>query len=87
MSLIWMLASIVIVGCTGHPADTIDCAVGVGHSDCAPDTFGYKVMVEQKEAEKTIAAIDDARCIANGANPGSQAYADCRRRATGAPLK
>jgi hypothetical protein len=87
MPLILMLGSIVIAGCTSHPADSIDCALGVGHSDCAPDTLGYKVMAEQKEAEKTFATIDDARCMANGANLGSQAYDDCRRRATGAPLK
>jgi hypothetical protein len=79
MPLIFMFASILMGGCAGH---STDCAMGVGHSDCAPGTAGHEVMVQQQQADKSVAAIDDARCRSYGAEPGSPAYTECRRRAT-----
>jgi hypothetical protein len=76
--LIAILASALIGGCVGN---SVDCAMGAGHNDCAPGTAGHQVMVQQKEAAKTTAAIDDARCRSYS-EPGSEAYVDCRRRAT-----
>jgi hypothetical protein len=77
--LILVFACVLFAGCAGH---SVDCAMGADHSDCAPGTAGHDVMVQQQEATKSFAAIDDARCRSYGAEPGSQAYVDCRRRAT-----
>ena len=78
--LIFMFASILMGGCAGH---STDCAMGVGHSDCAPGTAGHEVMEQQQQqADKSVAAIDDARCRSSGAELGSPAYSECRRRAT-----
>jgi hypothetical protein len=76
---ILMLASILIAGCAGHSAE---CITGVAHPDCAPGTAGHEASALQQETEKTFAAMDDARCRAFGYEPGSQAFADCRRRAS-----
>lgn len=77
-----MLAGLLIGGCAEHPANSFDCTMGVGRSDCAPGTAGYKERAEQQEAARSFAAMDDARCRSYGVEPGSQAYVDCRRRAT-----
>jgi hypothetical protein len=69
-----LLASILIAGCTGH---SVDCSMGVGHSDCAPNTAGREVAKQEQEADKSVAAIDDAKCRTY-ANPGSAAYNQCR---------
>ena len=72
--LMLVLASILIAGCAGH---SVDCAVGVGHSDCAPDTAGHEVVKQEQQADKSVAAIDDAKCSAY-TDPGSAAYNQCR---------
>ena len=76
---ILMLASVLIGGCAGHSAE---CITGVAHPDRAPGSAGYEASALQQQTEKTLAAMDDARCRALGYEPGSQPFADCRRRAT-----
>lgn len=36
--------------------------MGVGHGDCAAGTPGHEVMVQERQADKSIAAIDEAKC-------------------------
>ena len=81
MPLMLVLVSVLIAGCAGNYAD---CATGVGHSNCPPGTEGYKRMKQAQQDAKAIVAIDDARCRSEGAEPGSEAYAKCRRSAIAA---
>lgn len=81
MSLILVFASILIAGCAGHSAN---CNSGAAQNSCPPGTAGYERMKQAQEDAKAIATIDDARCRSQGAEPGSDAYVECRRRATAA---
>jgi hypothetical protein len=75
-----VLTSILISGCA---SDSVDCTMGAGHNGCKPGTKEYEQMVEQQQDAKSIAEIDDAVCRSFGAEPGSTAYAECRRKRTG----
>jgi uncharacterized protein YceK len=75
--LLLMLTSILISGCASH---SVDCAMGAGHNGCTPGTKEYEQMVEQQQAAKSGVEIDDAICRTYGAEPGSTAYAECRRK-------
>ena len=68
------LAGILIAGCANH---SIECSMGTSHKDCAPGTAGHDVAKQEQEVQKSVAAIDDAKCRAY-ADPGSAAYAQCR---------
>jgi hypothetical protein len=74
-----VFVSILIGGCAGHSAG---CTTGTSEADCAPGTAGYEQKVQQQEYEKSVSGIDDARCLAYGADRGSLAYEECRRKAT-----
>jgi hypothetical protein len=72
--LILMLVLTLLGGCSGHFADTFDCAAGIGRGDCAPGSAGYKERAEQEAAANSVAAMDDVKCRSYGATPESQAY-------------
>ena len=78
--LLLMLTSILISGCASHP---VDCTMGAGHNGCAPGTKEYEQMVQLQQDAKSAAEIDDTVCRSFGAEPGSKAYAECRRKRTG----
>jgi hypothetical protein len=73
-----IFVSVLIGGCS---TQSVDCASGGAKGDCPPGTQGYELKAQQQQTVKTFAAIDKARCVAFG-EPGSQAYADCLRRAS-----
>ena len=75
-----MLTSILISGCAGH---SVDCVMGAGHNGCTPETKEYEQMVQQQQDAKSSDDIDDAVCRSFGAEPGSAAYTECRRKRTG----
>ena len=79
-SLMVVFAAALIAGCAGHSAE---CVTGTGQTDCAPGTEGYRRMQIQQQDTKTTAEIDDALCRSYGAQPGSAAYAECRRKRAG----
>jgi hypothetical protein len=76
--VISVFASILVFGCAGH---AVDCAAGAGHNGCVPGTKEYDLMVENQKDAKTLAEIDDTLCRSYGAQPGSPAYIECRRKA------
>jgi hypothetical protein len=80
--LILVLTSILISGCAGH---SVDCTMGAGHNGCTPGTKEYEQMTQrQQDAQdaKTVDTMDDTLCRSYGAEPGSTAYAECRRKRT-----
>jgi len=77
--LLLMLTSIAISGCASQ---SVDCTLGAGRNGCAPGTKEYEQMVERQQEAKPGAEIDDAACRSYGAQPGSAAYAACRRKRT-----
>jgi hypothetical protein len=77
--LVFVAASLLLQGCAGH---NVDCKLGAGHNGCNPGTKEYEQMMEKQRDDKTVAEIDDTLCRSYGAQPGSQAYAACRRKAT-----
>jgi hypothetical protein len=77
--LMFVAAVLLLQGCAG---DKVDCAMGAGVNGCKPGTKEYEQMVEKQRDDKTVAEIDDTLCRSYGAQPGSQAYAACRRKAT-----
>jgi hypothetical protein len=78
-ALLLLLLTILVAGCASQ---SVDCTLGVGHNGCAPGTKEYEQMVQQQQDEKSSAEIDDAACRSYGAQPGSAAYAACRRKRT-----
>ena len=74
--LIVLLAGVLMAGCAGN---SVDCAVGSAHGNCAPGTEGHRLMVQQQQYDKNVGEIDDAACRSY-AQPGSPAYAECRRQ-------
>ncbi len=74
-----LLLTILVPGCASQ---SVDCTLGAGHNGCAPGTKEYEQMVERQQDEKSGAEIDDAACRSYGAQPGSPAYAACRRKRT-----
>jgi hypothetical protein len=78
--LLLMLTSILISGCASQ---SVDCTMGAGHNGCTPGTKEYEQMVHLQQDAKSTAEIDDAVCRSFGAEPGSTAYAECRRKRTG----
>jgi len=78
--LIVVLASVLMAGCARH---SVDCSMGAGHNGCTQGTKEYEQMVQQQQDAKTVTEIDDALCRSYGAEPGSAAYAECRRKKTG----
>lgn len=69
MRRLLMIATFGVAGCAGHP---LDCATGlVAWNDCAAGTAGYERRVNAE-------AGDDARCRSFGAEPGTDAYVNCR---------
>jgi hypothetical protein len=71
-----ILASVLLASCASQ---SVDCSMGAGHNGCTSGTKEYEQMVQQQDA----AEIDDAMCRSYGAEPGSPAYAECRRKKTG----
>ena len=63
---------VALIGCANHP---IDCALGIHHSDCLPDTAGY-------DDPNKFADADDKLCQSYGLQFGTSQYADCRVRLT-----
>jgi hypothetical protein len=61
-----------LTSCANHP---IDCAMGIHHSDCLPDTAGY-------DDPNKFADTDDKLCQSYGLKFGTSEYADCRVRLT-----
>jgi hypothetical protein len=61
-----------LAGCANHP---IDCALGIHHSDCLPDTAGY-------DDPNKFGDADDKLCQSYGLKFGTAQYADCRVRLT-----
>jgi hypothetical protein len=78
--LLLMITSILISGCASH---SVDCTMGAGHNGCTPGTKEYEQMVQPQQDAKSGDEIDDALCRSYGAEPGSTAYAECRRKRTG----
>ena len=74
-----VLAGLLLLGCAGH---SVDCETGAANKDCAPGTEGHARLLQQQQDNKTVEGIDDTRCR-SFAQPGSQAYLACRRRAEG----
>ncbi|MGH6663847.1 MAG: hypothetical protein ACREB2_02935 [Pseudolabrys sp.] len=77
--LMLVVVSLVLQGCA---ADKVDCSLGVGFNGCKPGTKEYELMMENQRDAKALTEIDDNLCRSYGAQPGSQAYAACRRKAT-----
>lgn len=75
--LIIALTCIVNVGCAKN---SLECMTGTGQIGCAPGTAGYEQAAQQQEDTKTMSTLDDARCRSYGDQPGSAAYAECRRK-------
>jgi len=81
--LMLILTSIFISGCAEN---SVDCTMGPGHNGCTPGTKEYEQMTQrQQDAQdtKTVDTMDDTLCRSYGAEPGSTAYAECRRKRTG----
>jgi len=78
-SLMLVLATVVISGCAGH---SVDCSLGAGRNGCAPGTKEYEQMMQRQQDAKSEDEIDDATCRSFGVEPGSTAYAECRRKRT-----
>ena len=78
-TLLLMLTCILISGCASH---SVDCTMGAGHNGCTPGTKEYEQMVQQQEDTKASDDIDDAVCRSFGAEPGTPAYTECRRKRT-----
>jgi hypothetical protein len=76
--LLLVLTSILISGCAKH---SVDCTMGVGQNGCTPETPEYKQMLQQKQDAKMGDTIDEVLCRSYG-EPGSTAYAECRRKRT-----
>lgn len=74
-----ILTSIFISGCASQ---SVDCTMGVGHNGCTPGTKEYEQKIQQQQDEKASDNIDDTVCRSFGAEPGSTAYAECRRKRT-----
>ena len=72
-----LLLAILLAGCASH---SLECATGTPRADCAKGTEGHDALVHQQQDKKTVDSIDDARCRAYGAQPGSPDYIACRRR-------
>jgi hypothetical protein len=72
------VAAIVGIGLSGCAANSIDCALGVPHSDCAKDTAGHQAALEEQQAMQITATVDDARCRSFGFETGSPSYSQCR---------
>jgi len=75
--LLFALTCIFMAGCAGN---SLECMTGTGHTGCTPGTAGYEQAAQQQEDAKTTATLDDVRCRSYGAQPGSAAYAECRRK-------
>ena len=75
-----ILTSIFISGCASQ---SVDCTMGAGHNGCTSGTKEYEQMIQQQQDAKTGDDIDDAVCRSFGAEPGSTAYAECRRKRIG----
>lgn len=75
--LMLVLASLLMSGCASQ---TVDCSMGAGHNGCAPGTKEYEQLMQQQQDAKSEGAIDDAACRSFGAQPGTPAYATCRRK-------
>lgn len=71
-----MLAGLLVAGCAGN---SVDCAVGSAHGNCAPGTEGHRQMLLQQQDDRTVAEIDDGTCRAY-ALPETADYAACRRK-------
>ncbi len=70
----------IIVGAilSGCAVNSIDCALGAPHSDCAEGTAGHQANLEQQQVTQMTATIDDARCRSFGFEPDSPSYTQCR---------
>ena len=71
---------IFIAGCANHP---LDCATGfIAWDDCLPGTKGYEIRQQSlknlSDARAGKDSMDDAKCRSYGAEPGSDAYVNCR---------
>ena len=70
-TLMTVAASLLIAGCAGNPINAVECAVGTTTKNCAEGTLGHQQMAQEKEADDTTGAIDDAKCRSFAA-PSSQ---------------
>jgi hypothetical protein len=77
---ILLLTSILIAGCARQ---SFNCTSGAWCNGCVPGTNEYEQMVQRQQEEKTHDAMDDALCRSYGAQPGSAAYIECRRKRAG----
>jgi hypothetical protein len=68
---------VLLSACAGH---SLECETGTSVKDCAPGTAGHERLLQRQADTKTVDAMDDARCRAY-AQPGTEAYRACRRRA------
>jgi len=75
VSFLILLGGIGLAGCAGH---SLDCSLGTPWPDCAPDTPGYQIIQQERQAAEATAVIDDARCRSYGLKPGSPDYTKCR---------
>ena len=73
----FLLLAILLAGCANT---SLECATGTPRADCAKGTEGHALLEQQKQDKKTVDSIDDARCRAYGAQPGSAEYLACRRK-------
>jgi hypothetical protein len=78
LTVMLALASPLMSGCAGHSAG---CTLGTSQTDCAPGTAGYEQQTQKEQDAKSVANIDDARCLSSGGERGSPAYLECRRAA------
>lgn len=82
LALLLLLATTAVAGCAtngefgfaGHP---LDCAIGVGHSDCAPGTPGHA-----RFAREGSTGLRDAAAILSTARPPTVAAAQVGYRPT-----
>lgn len=75
---LFLLIAVLLAGCGG--GSSLECATGTARADCPPGTEGHALIEQQKQDKKTVESIDDARCRAYGAQPGSREYIACRRK-------
>jgi hypothetical protein len=78
--LVLLLTAIFVAECARQ---SVNCTKGAGSNGCVPGTKEYQQMEQRQQDAKMNDAMDDALCRSCGAQPGSPAYAECRRKRAG----
>ncbi len=76
-----LMVMFILVACADH---SLDCSLGLWHSDCEPGTRAYDQKKEADAKQMAVdvenAAKDDAECRSYGFKPDTPSYVQCRTR-------